>query len=124
MTSNRLHNTAASVRQRLANLARERNEAFQFILTRYGQERLLYRLSKSPYAAQFILKGAVLFQLWTGQTHRSTRDLDLLCYGAVSPERLLTIFVSVRRTHVPGGTRRPVGRGGAEDARWRCRLVS
>jgi predicted nucleotidyltransferase component of viral defense system len=95
MTSKPPRNIAASVRQRLTNLSRERNEEFQFVLTRYGLERLLYRLSISPYAAQFILKGAALFQLWTGQPHRSTRDLDLLGSGAPSPERLQTIFSEV-----------------------------
>jgi hypothetical protein len=49
----------------------------------------------SRYAAQFILKGAALFQLWTGQPHRSTRDLDLLGYGTPSPERLQTIFIEI-----------------------------
>ena len=92
MTSKPPRNIAASVRQRLTNLSRERSEDLQFVLTRYGLERLLYRLSISPYASQFILKGAALFQLWTGQPHRSTRDLDLLGYGAPSPERLQTIF--------------------------------
>ena len=62
---------------------------------RYGLERVLYRLSMSRYAAQFILKGAALFQLWTGQPHRSTLDLDLLGYGTPSPERLQTIFIEI-----------------------------
>ena len=95
MTNKLPRNLAASVRQRLTNLSRERSEEFQFVLTRYGLERLLYRLSISPYAAQFILKGAALFQLWTGQPHRSTRDLDLLGDGAPSPERLQSIFSEV-----------------------------
>lgn len=56
---------------------------------------MLYRLSISQHADQFILKGAALFQLWTGQPHRSTRDLDLLGYGASTPERLKTIFADV-----------------------------
>ena len=76
----------AYVRQRLLNLSRERGEEFQLVLTRYGLERLLYRLTQSPHAAHFILKGAVLFQLWTGQPHRSTRDLDLLGQGAPSTD--------------------------------------
>lgn len=95
MTSKPPRNIAASVRQRLTNVSRERNEDFQFVLTRYGLERLLYRLSISKHAAQFILKGAALFQLWTGQPHRSTRDLDLLGHGAPSPDRLQTIFSEV-----------------------------
>ena len=37
---------AASVRQRLLNLARTRREDFQGILTRFALERLLYQLSR------------------------------------------------------------------------------
>ncbi len=72
---------AASVRARLLQLARERGEDLQLLLTRYANERLLYRLSRSPHGARFVLKGAALFSLWTGQPHRATRDLDLLGCG-------------------------------------------
>jgi len=34
------------------------------VLSRYAAERLLYRLSRSAYADEFILKGAQLFSLW------------------------------------------------------------
>jgi predicted nucleotidyltransferase component of viral defense system len=66
----------ASVRARLLRLARERGEDFQLLLTRYANERLLYRLAQSSYGARFALKGAALFTLWTGKPHRATRDLD------------------------------------------------
>lgn len=88
-------NLVASVRQRLMNLSRQRGEDFQLILTRYGLERLLYRLTQSPHAGQFVLKGAALFQLWTGQPHRSTRDLDLLGQGAPTVDRLRQVFQAV-----------------------------
>ncbi len=65
-------NLAASVRDRLFNLARERREDFQAILTRYAVERLLYRLSISKYRDQFLLKGAMLFFVWSGQLYRPT----------------------------------------------------
>ncbi|MCA9266434.1 MAG: hypothetical protein KDA60_21390, partial [Planctomycetales bacterium] len=63
MTSRQPRNMAASVRQRLMNLSRDRGEEFQLVLTRYGLERLLYRLAHSPHAEQFVLKGAALFQI-------------------------------------------------------------
>jgi predicted nucleotidyltransferase component of viral defense system len=85
-------NPTASVRQRLLNLSRESGEPFQFLLTRYALERLLFRLSQSPHKDQFILKGAILFTLWTGQMHRPTRDLDLLGSGKPDPEALKEIF--------------------------------
>jgi hypothetical protein len=71
-------NLSASVRQRLLNLASERKEDFGLVLTRYGLERFLYRLSVSPHRDLFVLKGALLLQVWTGETYRPTRDLDLL----------------------------------------------
>lgn len=95
MTSPQPRNSAASVRQRLRNLSRQRGEEFQLVLTRYGLERLLYRLTQSPHAGQFVLKGAALFQLWTGQPHRSTRDLDLLGQGEPSAERLRHVFQEI-----------------------------
>ena len=85
-------NVAASVRQRLLNISKERKEEFQFILTRYAIERLLHRLSVSKYADDFTLKGAVLFQLWTGAPHRSTLDLDLLGSGDDAVARFESIF--------------------------------
>lgn len=95
MTNRQPRDLVASVRQRLMNVSRERGEDFQFVLTRYGLERLLYRLTQSPHAGQFVLKGAALFQLWTGQPHRSTRDLDLLGTGAPAPDRLRAVFRDV-----------------------------
>jgi predicted nucleotidyltransferase component of viral defense system len=83
---------AASIRARLLNYAREHRESFQAILTRYAIERLLYRLSKSKHAGQFVLKGAALFVVWTGSVHRPTKDLDLLGYGEDSEERLAAVM--------------------------------
>jgi predicted nucleotidyltransferase component of viral defense system len=88
-------NIAASVRQRLLNLSRKKKEDFQLILTRYAIERLLYRLAESEYATRFVLKGAMLFALWTGEMHRPTRDLDLLGFGDCSEETLVGVFRSL-----------------------------
>ncbi len=85
-------NVAASVRQRLLNLSRKTGEDFQLLLTRYAVERLLYRLAESEYAARFVLKGAMLFALWTGEMHRPTRDLDLLGFGDSSEAELTKVF--------------------------------
>lgn len=100
MTKDRPRNLAASVRQRLMNKAREQHEEFGGVLTRYGVERLLYRLSQSPYRDQFILKGAMLFQLWGGQPHRPTRDLDLLGRGDPAPDRFREILRDICRQGV------------------------
>ena len=88
-------NLAASIRDRLMQLARARNEDFNFILSRYGMERLLYRISKSQHERTFILKGAMLFTAWSGHPHRATKDIDLLGTGAPDLERLREIFREV-----------------------------
>ena len=92
---------AASVRARLLRLANDRGEDFQLVLTRYANERLLHRLAASPYGAQFVLKGAALFTIWTGRAHRATRDLDLLGFGDGSEARLRRVFEEVLRLDVP-----------------------
>ena len=97
MTKDRPRNMAASVRQRLMNKAREQKEDFSIVLTRYGLERLLYRLSQSRHREQFVLKGAMLFQLWSGQPHRPTRDRDLLGYGDPDPDRFQEILRDICR---------------------------
>lgn len=51
MSSRPSRNTAASVKQRLLNLAMARGEDFNFLLTHYVVERLLYRLSRSAPSA-------------------------------------------------------------------------
>ena len=66
MKKSRPRNLAASVRARLLNLAKSRGDEFQYVLTRYDLERWLYRLSRSPYHDCFVLKGAMLFEVWGG----------------------------------------------------------
>ncbi len=73
---------AASVRARLLNLAKAEGSDFNGVLVRYALERLLYRMSRSAHADNFLLKGALLFTLWYDMPHRPTRDLDLLGFGA------------------------------------------
>ncbi len=82
MTPEKGKNTGASVRARLLALAQNKGEDYQLILGRFAIERFLYRLGRSPYRDRFALKGATLFTLWTGQTHRPTKDLDLLGLGS------------------------------------------
>ena len=61
-------NVSASVWQRLLNLSRERKEDFGLLLTKYALERLLFRISQSEHKMTLILKGALLFELWTEMT--------------------------------------------------------
>ncbi len=86
---------AAELRKQLLRLARERGEDFQVTLSRYGTERLLYRLSQTRHRESFVLKGAMLIGTWTRVPHRATRDVDFLGLGDPSPGRLADIFREV-----------------------------
>jgi hypothetical protein len=88
-------NIPASVRQRLRDLAGRRNEEFGLVLTKYGLERVLFRLSRSKHRDSFVLKGALLFELWTKDRHRPTRDVDLLAYGPNDLGRFIGIFQEI-----------------------------
>jgi predicted nucleotidyltransferase component of viral defense system len=100
MSKKNSKNLDVSVQQRLLNLSRERNEDFNLILTRYAVERFLYRLSCSEHAKKFVLKGAMLMAIWIGQSHRPTRDLDLLGFGESAAEILRKIFEEICRIEV------------------------
>jgi hypothetical protein len=99
MTSNR----AASIRARLKLHPVTARQDFNLTLTRYGLERLLYRLSISEHASNFLLKGALLFQLWYGQPHRPTRDADLLGFGQDDVPTLVGVFRSICSIAVDDG---------------------
>jgi hypothetical protein len=85
-------NVAASVRARLLNRARETKQDFNLTLTRYAIERLLYRISISRHADQFLLKGALLFDLWFDIPHRPTRDADFLGFGSAELPHIEAVF--------------------------------
>ena len=87
-----VRNIGASIRARLLNLAKERNQPFDLLLTRFVLERLLYRLSISKYRERFVLKGAILMTTWFDDPHRPTRDLDLLGFGDPEPATVLGVF--------------------------------
>ena len=90
-----------SIRTRLLNLSRENGEAFDFVLSRFGIERFLYRLSISGEADRFVLKGATLFHVWNKTMHRPTRDLDLLGFGSDDLDSVRDAILTVMRVEVP-----------------------
>src|SRR6266545_3703011 len=87
-----LRNMGASVRARLLKLAKERNQPFDLLLTRYVLERFLHRLGSSKHRDRFVLKGAMLMTIWLDDPYRPTRDLDLLGFGDPDPEATIRIF--------------------------------
>ena len=79
---------AASIRARLLARAQAAGEDFNLVLNRYAIERFLYRLSISSSRDAFVLKGAMLFDLWFDVPHRATRDADFLGFGAEDADAL------------------------------------
>ena len=96
-------NLAASIRTRLKQRADARKQDFNLILTHYGLERLLYRLSISPLAGNYLLKGALLFSLWYDQPHRPTRDADLLGFGPDDIDTAVAAFREICAMEVEDG---------------------
>jgi predicted nucleotidyltransferase component of viral defense system len=96
-------NLAASVRARLLNIAKAEKTDFNQVLVRYALERFLYRLSKSAHADRFLLKGAMLFNLWYDMPHRPTRDADLLGFGASDLDSIGQTFRDIVAVDVADG---------------------
>lgn len=88
-------NLPASVHQRLLNLSLQRHVEFNQLLSLFAIERLLYRLTQSPHSNRFVLKGALLFMIWTVPNHRPTRDIDLLGFGDHSAIALTQLFQEI-----------------------------
>jgi len=85
-------NLSASILARLLTLAKQRGDDYNLLLNRFGMERLLARVSTSPHADRFLLKGALLFALWYDNPHRPTRDADLLGFGPDDEAHLIATF--------------------------------
>jgi len=100
VSQSKITNMAASVRERLANTARNANRPFQEILQYYTMERFLYRLGKSAHARKFVLKGALMFTIWRTETTRPTLDIDLLGTLDNSPETIIGVAKDIIETKV------------------------
>ena len=57
-------NIGKSIKTRLLNLAKEEKQDYMKVLVRYLHERLLFRISASPYKSHFLLKGALCCMHW------------------------------------------------------------
>jgi len=88
-------NLGESISQKLKNLARERKRPVDEIFRYYAMERFLYRLSISPYAHRFFLKGGLMLKVWDEFDHRATMDIDLLARMSNQPESLKNAIAEV-----------------------------
>ena len=98
-----VRNISASVRDRLLNKARAEKLDYNLLLTRYALERMLYRLSISKQRDQFLLKGALLFDLWFDVPHRPTHDADFLGFGSAEIPHIEATFRDICRIEVEDG---------------------
>ncbi len=93
-------NMAASVHDRLLNCSRDSGRPFQEMLEYYAMERFLYRLSTSPHAREFILKGGLMLPIWGAAVSRPTRDIDLLGHTANEVTAITGIVQRICRQQV------------------------
>ncbi len=104
MAKKEIKNTAESVKQKLLNYARQNSLEFNSVLLQYIQERFLFRISKSAYSKNFILKGALLFLAHDISKFRPTKDIDLL--GSAIPiktDTLKAIFQAIASINYEDG---------------------
>ena len=98
-----IKNYGRSVKERLLNISRAEKYSSQLLISRYLQERLLYRLSVSDYKDKFILKGGALLYAHDGFQARPTLDIDSTLKEVLRTLRILnedndiTIFSLIGR---------------------------
>lgn len=89
-------NYGQSVKTRLLNLAKQENIRYQQLVTRYFQERLLFRLSLSEYRSHFVLKGGALLYAFDRFAARPTLDIDFMGDRISNDiENIKTVFCSI-----------------------------
>lgn len=94
--SKEIKNYGKSIRARLLNIARQENIFFQTILTRYFQERLLYRISQTHYKNNFYLKGGALMYAYERFSARPTLDIDFLGSNISNEgEKIINVFKEI-----------------------------
>ena len=76
--------------------AAEKHISAQLVMQNYMLERLLERISLSPYKHNFIIKGGFLVSAIVGLDTRATMDLDTTIKGfTLTHEAILSIFKDV-----------------------------
>lgn len=78
MSKDNITNYGKSIRTKLLNVAQKEEVFYQTVLTRYFQERLLYRMSQTRFRNNFYLKGGALLYAFERFAARPTLDIDFL----------------------------------------------
>ncbi len=91
--------TPEQLKGKIRNLAKEKDLHAQEILQIYMFERILERLSLSPYKKNFILKGGLLISSMIGISERTTKDMDTTAKGIdmdeVNIERIIKEILDI-----------------------------
>lgn len=91
-----MKNVIASIQGKLKVIAQEEKKVYQLILTRYFQERLLFRIFLSAHGQNFCLKGGALLLALQREKSRPTLDIDLLGMRISNDQdTLLRVFLEV-----------------------------
>lgn len=96
-------NIAASVKARLLTMARQQGRTFDLLLLRFTLERLLFRLSRSRYRDDYVLKGGMLVTHWLEHDNRETRDIDFLGFGADDEQAITAAFADIMKIDAGDG---------------------
>ncbi len=99
-----IKNLPVSIKARILNISVKNNKNFNLILQLYIQERLLYRISRSNYYENFILKGGLFLFSLSGFKGRPTRDVDFLACGISNDiEDIKCVFTQICKLDYPDG---------------------
>lgn len=113
-------NIGKSIRMRLLNLAKEEKLDYMKVLVRYLHERLLFRISASPFKSHFLLKGSSLLFALDGFKARPTIDIDLLGERISNDrESLKVVFQKVCSVECEDDTRNMWWRAFLKKIRWK-----
>lgn len=96
MAIKEIHNFGCSVKAKLLNISRNEKQGYQMLVTRYLQERLLYRLSISRYHDRFFLKGGALLYAHEHFLARPTLDIDFMGHNIDNDkENIKKVFAEI-----------------------------
>ena len=80
----------------IKNIAKEKSISAQLVMQTFMMERLLERISISPYQNHFILKGGLLIAAMVGLDTRATMDMDATIKGIpVSEQTVKNMFQEI-----------------------------
>lgn len=102
---------AIQLKAQIRNLSKEYKITAQVILQNYMMERLLERITVSPYHSKFVLKGGMLIASMVGLTSRSTMDLDATMQDFdLTEKNIKTAFTEISSIEIDDGIKFSLGK--------------